>query len=119
MSSVEAGQVVCPRCVELGGLLRAALGRVAALEQRVRELEARLNQNSSNSSKPPSSDPPSAPGRQPNPPTGRKRGGQPGHEGHRRTRLPPERVDEVVDHVPGTWVKSKIVCKRSGPTHAA
>src|SRR5436309_14855121 len=33
----------------------------AALQARVRELEARLGQNSSNSSRPPSSDPPQAP----------------------------------------------------------
>ena len=102
MSVVESGQVGCLRCAELEGLLRAALGRVAELEQRVRELEARLNQNSSNSSMPPSSDPPSAPKPAKKQPTGRKPGGQPGHPGHHRTRLPPERVNHVVDYVPGS-----------------
>jgi len=100
MSSVESGQVVCPRCAELAGLLRTALGRVAELEQRVRELEARLNQNSSNSSRPPSSDPPAAPKLPPKRPTGRRPGGQPGHRGHHRRLLPPARVDEVVEYVP-------------------
>ena len=33
----------------------------AVLEERIRELEARLGKNSSNSSRPPSSDPPQAP----------------------------------------------------------
>jgi transposase len=72
---------------------------VAELRERVRELEARLGQNSTNSSKPPSSDGPGVvrPGKKPK---GRKRGGQPGHRGHHRTLLPPERVDEVVPHAP-------------------
>ena len=34
--------------------------------------------------------------------TGRRRGGQPGHPGHFRRRLPPERVDAVIDHLPET-----------------
>lgn len=67
---------------------------VEQLLARVADLEARLNQNSGNSSKPPSSDigrkrePPVAP-------SGRKRGGQPGHEGKTRELAPPEEVDEV------------------------
>jgi transposase len=70
----------------------------AELQERVRELEARLAQNSTNSSKPPSSDPPGTarPGKKPQ---GRKRGGQPGHRGHHRMVLPPERVEQV-EHVP-------------------
>jgi transposase len=67
-----------------------------ALQARVRELEARLGQNSSNSSLPPSSDPPQAPARPKAPPSGRKRGGQPGHRGACRALLPVEQVDEIV-----------------------
>ena len=76
--------------------------RVAALEARVRDLEARLGQDSSNSSRPPSSDPPWARGkwRPPAGPSGRRPGGQPGHVGHFRALAPPERVDAVVDHWP-------------------
>ncbi len=70
--------------------------RVAALEAENRELKARLNQNSTNSSKPPSSDPPGAP-RTGKGPTGRKPGGQPGHKVHKRELVPPERVDQFVD----------------------
>jgi transposase len=51
----------------------------AVLQQRICELEARLGQNSSNSSRPPSSDPPQAPPKRPVVPSGRQRGGQPGH----------------------------------------
>src|SRR3954464_3081243 len=71
-----------------------------ASHERVRELEARLGQNSSNSSRPPSSDLPQAPPRPKMPPSGRKRGGQPGHRGMHRARLPVERVDEMVVVVP-------------------
>ena len=53
----------------------------AVLQPRVCELEAQLGQNSANSSRPPSADPPQAPVRPKAPPSGRKRGGQPGHRG--------------------------------------
>jgi transposase len=68
------------------------------LEARVAELERRLNRSSRNSSLPPSQDPPSAPPRPRG--KGRRRGGQPGHEGRHRQLLPPEQVDEVIDHWP-------------------
>ena len=66
----------------------AAQALIVALQQRIRELEAQLGQNSSNSSRPPSSDPPQAPARPNAPPSGRKRGGQPGHRGAYRALLP-------------------------------
>jgi transposase len=72
----------------------------AALQERVRELDARLGQTSANSSRPPSADPPQAPPRPKAPPSGRKRGGQPGHRGACRGLLPVEQVDEVVPVVP-------------------
>lgn len=73
--------------------------RVVGMEllQRVAQLEARLNQTSRNSSKPPSSDPPSAHPRTTKEPTGRKAGGQPGHEGHGRKFNPESEVDQIVD----------------------
>src|SRR5918912_2067003 len=72
----------------------------AVLHERVRELEARLGQTSANSSRPPSSDPPQAATRPKTPPSGRKRGGQPGHRGAYRGLLPVEQVDELVAVVP-------------------
>ena len=75
---------------------------IAKLTARVAELElalAKATKDSSTSSKPPSSDitkPKAAkkPGRRGKP----KRGGQPGHQQHLRENLPPERVDETIDH---------------------
>jgi transposase len=87
------------RIAELEELLRAALGRISELEEQVRNLTFRLNQNSSNSSKPPSSDPPGTK-REPQAATGRKPGGQPGHTKHERELLPPEVVDHFIDLVP-------------------
>ena len=70
------------------------------LEARVGELERRLNRSSRNSSLPPSQDPPSAPPRPRGEGSGRKRGGQHGHEGRYRRLLPPGQVDEIVEHWP-------------------
>jgi transposase len=70
------------------------------LEARVGELERRLNRSSRNSSLPPSQDPPSAPPRPGGKGSGRKRGGQHGHEGRHRRLLPPGQVDEIVEHWP-------------------
>lgn len=83
----------------------------AALAERVIELEARLKQNSTNSSRPPSADPPDTPAAAPRPPTGRRRGGQPGHPPARREVLPPEAVDRVVRH----WPTHCRHCRRALP----
>jgi transposase len=78
------------------------------LEARVAELERRLNRSSRNSSLPPSQDPPSAPPRPRGKGSGRKRGGQQGHEGCHRRLVPPEQVDEIVEH----WPRSCQSCAR-------
>jgi transposase len=70
---------------------------VTELLQRLASLEARLDQTSQNSSKPPSSDPPGARPRPAKEPTGRKSGGQPGHTGHRRQLKSESEVDHIVD----------------------
>ncbi len=81
--------------------------RVDELETRVRDLEARLKLNSTNSSKPPSSDPIGMKRRPPSPPSGEKRGGQPGHRKSRRILVPPEKVREAFDCKP-------TACRRCG-----
>jgi transposase len=78
--------------------LRAVVGQ---LQTRLAQLEARLNQNSQNSSRPPSSDPPAAPTRLPKPaPSGRKPGGQPGHPGKTRFLKPIQQCHQVVSVFP-------------------
>lgn len=64
--------------------------KIAKLEARIVELETQLGQNSTNSHKPPSSDPPGT--RPSKPSTGNKRGGQPGHKPNKRVLFPPEKV---------------------------
>jgi len=78
--------------------------QVAALQEESRQLReenqrlrAQLSQNSTNSSKPPSSDPPSVKRALPKRPSGKKRGGQTGHEAHHRALVPPEKVSESFD----------------------
>jgi transposase len=70
---------------------------VMELLRRLADVEARLNQTSRNSSKPPSFDPPEAKSRLAKAPTGRKSGGQPGHEGHGRKLTPESDVDRIID----------------------
>lgn len=73
------------RLAKLERLVEAQAARIAVLEAENAELRRRLGENSSNSSKPPSSD--SLVDRAARPkdaPSGKKRGGQPGHKGHKR-----------------------------------
>lgn len=80
----------------------ALLAAFASLEKRVADLEARLDQDSTNSSKPPSTDPPAVEvkRRPPAPATGRKRGGQPGHKRHTRALVPPEQLRDTFEVKP-------------------
>lgn len=77
--------------------LEAQLSVIAVLQEKIAELEARLNQNSSNSHRAPSSDglskKPALPRQK-----GKKRGGQPGHPG--KTLKMVEQADVVVEHAP-------------------
>jgi transposase len=79
------------------GLVQFYQGRVEQLEAKVAELEGRLAQDSSNSHRPPSTDPPSHKPAPPRKPSGRRPGGQPGHARAVRPRLQPDRV---IDHKP-------------------
>jgi transposase len=72
------------------------------LKTQLQEARDRAQRNSSNSSLPPSTNPPDAPTVPPKKPSGRQRGGQPGHPPHPRLRLPPERVSQVIPFVPET-----------------
>jgi transposase len=80
-------------------LIEELRGQVTELRAEVVELHGRLDQNSRNSSRPPSSDGYEKPApKSLRRPSGRKPGGQPGHPGHHLRQI--ERPDEVVRHIP-------------------
>jgi transposase len=81
--------------------------QVEGLQVEVGKLRERVNKNSQNSSKPPSSDPPQTP-RYPKPePSGAKKGGQQGHHGHGRKLKSPGEVSRIVKSLP-------TVCQKCG-----
>jgi len=77
--------------------LEAKEAEIESLKTEVAALRERLGQNSTNSSRPPSSDPPQAsrPSRRES--SGKKQGAQVGHRGAGRSLKPVEEVDHVVD----------------------
>jgi transposase len=86
---------------------KAMEDRIAELEATVRDLQARLQLNSTNSSKPPSSDPIGLKRKPPTPPSKRRRGGQPGHRKAFRALVPPEKLRSSQDCKPSA-------CRRCG-----
>src|SRR6516165_9907718 len=76
--------------------------RLQNLQKQVTELQQRLNQNSTNSSKPPSSDPPSLKRSPPKPPSRNKPGGQHGHAKTQRA---------LVDHPDAIHDCKPTVCR--------
>ena len=96
----QSSDAVVEFVVELVAQLEGLSTRVVALEAENSALRARLNTNSRNSSKPPSSD---GPGVKPHPKSqrtrsGRKPGGQPGHVGHTLRLI--DKPDEIQIHAP-------------------
>jgi transposase len=86
---------------------KALQDRIAEFEATVRDLQARLQLNSTNSSKPPSSDPIGLKRKPPTPPSQRQRGGQPGHPKAFRSLVPPEKLRSSRDCKPSS-------CRRCG-----
>ena len=81
------------------------LARLEKFEKEFEVLLAKLAQDSTNSSRPPSSDGPrgkfKVKRKPPMQPSGRPRGGQKGHPKHSRPLVPPEKVNRFVDCKPG------------------
>ena len=73
---------------------------IAQLVERVKLLQERVNLDSNNSSKPPSSNGPGQMNRAQRRTSERKRGAQPGHKGHTRAMLDESEVDRLVDCKP-------------------
>ncbi len=105
--------VTCPGCLERDQRIAALERRVAELEALVRDLNARLGANATNSGTPPSANPPGAPKPVTKTRTGKKPGGQPGHPPHLKRRLPPERLHEVIPFVPSHCDR----CQEPLPSH--
>jgi transposase len=82
-------------------------GRIDELEAVIRDLQARLKLNSTNSSKPPSTDPVGFKRKPPTPPSGRKRGGQPGKPQAFRALVPSEKLRSSTECKP-------LACRRCG-----
>jgi transposase len=80
---------------------------VEKLEARIAELEAKLGKDSTNSSRPPSSEHPHAKPPRPKTQSRRPSGGQPGHPRHERALIPVEQCQAVVPCVP-------TACRRCG-----
>ncbi len=81
----------------------AVIDKLLSFAAQIRQLErsiAGLTRNSSNSSRPPSSDPPGIKKAKKKAKSKRKQGGQPGHKGKNRKLLPVEEMDNIHDIFP-------------------
>ena len=96
--------------IELENIIRQLQNRQDVLEKRIEMLEARLNQNSQNSSKPPSSDGPFNKPKRKSKRGKRKRGAQKGHYTHQHIELPEIKMD--VTH----FILHKGKCNSCGKT---
>ena len=97
---------------------RKLAAEVQQLREEVRRLTALLQRNSSNSSVPPSANPPGAAVPVKKPKSGRRPGGQPGHPPHLKQLLPPERVTRVVRFLPERCEKCDAALPaQAGPNH--
>ena len=111
------GAPSCQGCRERDARIAALEHRVAELEAKVREL---LSRNASNSSLPPSANPPGAPAPVQKKKSKRRRGGQPGHPPHLRQLLPPERVSQTIPLLPDRCQRCQTPLPRTaGPDDPA
>jgi transposase len=90
-------------------LLQWQAEQIERLSARVAELEAQCLKNSTNSSKPPSSEPPHAKSKPAKPQSQRTPGAQAGHAKHQRPLIPSEQCQQVIACVPSN-------CRRCGAT---
>jgi transposase len=104
----------CAGCRARDARLAEQEARIAALEEEMRQLKAKLGTNSSNSSLPPSANPPGADKPVTKKKSKRNPGGQPGHPPRLKQLLPPERVNETIPFVPEKCAK----CQAELPAEA-
>ncbi len=97
----DAGrEVVVGVLLRMDAQIQALTARVARQDERIEQLERRLNRSSRNSSVPPSADPLAGTPKRGKYSSGRKQGAQPGHEGNGRSLLPAWAVDQVIEYWP-------------------
>src|SRR5438876_5396862 len=101
---------VCQGCVALTQVVERLRAEVAQLRAEL----AAAQKNSSNSSKPPSSDIVKKSKDKPQGTGKRQRGGQPGHQRHERPAFPPDQVDDFFEL--STW-NAPIVSARWCPAN--
>ncbi len=98
------------------------LEKIATLQKEneaLREKVASLEKDSTNSSKPPSSDGPKKERGSPKRgSSGRKRGGPKGHVGKTREPAPPDKIQDTVDHKPSECEHCHQPFSGTEPTHA-
>lgn len=97
--------IIKQRDAEIVRLNRVIVDRdevIRLQNEKIAKLEAKLNTNSTNSSKPPSTDPPWTPPKKKGGKGKRKQGAQTGHAGMARELLPVEEVDVFVPCMPVT-----------------
>lgn len=97
----DAGrEAVVEVLLRMDAQIQALTVRVARQDERIAQLERRLNRSSRNSSIPPSADPPVSASKRGKDPSGRSQGAQPGHEGNGRPLLGAWAVDGVIEYWP-------------------
>jgi transposase len=97
---ITAGTHTCARCAALEERFKQLEIQSAEFQAQIARLQAQLaaaKKDSSNSSKPPSSDIIKKPKNKPQDGKGRKRGGQPGHQRHQHPAFPQDQVDDSID----------------------
>jgi transposase len=100
-AELPASLVECHAVIQTQAqLLSAQALLLSELQAQVAVLQERINLDSNNSSKPPSSNGPGHVNRSQRRASQRKRGAQPGHKGHSRAMLDESEVDRVVDCKP-------------------
>jgi transposase len=101
-------EVIARQPPEAQAIIRALLGRIAQLEDEVRELRGQVKRKTpENSSTPPSTQHPHAKPRRKKRKSKKRRGGQPGHRKHERALIPTDQCDHVEPLKP-------TACRRCG-----
>jgi transposase len=98
--------------------LRQPVAQIDDLKAELAELRERLGQNSNNSSKPPSTDPPHSPQKNSNEAKGQRRGKQRGHKGFGRKLKSIHQVDHIVDLRPTSCKKCNHILLGEDPDPA-